>query len=291
MALLGDLNSRIGRKCDFIENNYDINLEFNYVQSDIPVRNSIDCVSNRFGEHLLDLCKAVNIQCVNGRVETEKTGRFTCMTHAGESTIDYLLNSYSDFSHISDFTVQDFNEYSNHAPLSFSLTVNTCMDDLNSDKYYTYKWDEAHKNDFLFSLENDLQELDDIINSQQSINETIVSFTDFINSRAKPYFEKCHKNRPSFRFRDANYKAHQEWFGEECTNKHTIYLEALRRFNCVKNEEHRRDLHKKKRDYKFCCAKRKRQYNRQKCIDMNNLRKSKPREFWRQYKRKKLYFQ
>ena len=63
--------------------------------------------------------------------------------------------------------------------------------------------------------------------------------------------KKCHKNRPSFRFRDANYKAHQEWFDKECTNKQTIYLEALRRLNCVKNEEHRRDLHEKKRDYKF----------------------------------------
>ena len=99
MALLGDLNSRIGKKCDFIENNYDINLEFNYTQNDIHViaRNSMDCVSNRFGEHLLDLCKAVNIQCMNGRVETDKNGRFTCMTHTGESVIDYLLIYYCDF--------------------------------------------------------------------------------------------------------------------------------------------------------------------------------------------------
>ena len=37
VALLGDLNSRIGKKCDFIENNYDINLEFNYTQNDIQL--------------------------------------------------------------------------------------------------------------------------------------------------------------------------------------------------------------------------------------------------------------
>ena len=133
----------------------------------------------------------------------------------------------------------------NHAPLSFSLAVNTCTEDLNGDNYFTYKWDEAHRNEFLFSIERDLHVLDGIINSQHSINQTIESFTDFINLKARPLFEKCHKNRPTFTFRDTNYRTHQEWFDEECTNKRTIYLDALRKYNCVKNEEHRRDLHEK----------------------------------------------
>ena len=41
IALLGDLNSRIGRKCDFIENNSEINLEFEYTYGEMKTRNSI----------------------------------------------------------------------------------------------------------------------------------------------------------------------------------------------------------------------------------------------------------
>ena len=67
IALLGDLNSRIGRKCDYIENNAEIDLEFEYVTGTNAPRNSMDRTSNRFGEYLLELCKAVNIQCHNGR--------------------------------------------------------------------------------------------------------------------------------------------------------------------------------------------------------------------------------
>ena len=81
-------------------------------------------------------------------------------------------------------------------------------------------------------------------------------------------------------------------------NKRTICLDALRKFNCVKNEEHRRDLHEKKQNKKTKNKKKKKNRTiniavrngngniRQKCLDMNNLRKGKPREFWRQFKRK-----
>ena len=61
------MNSHIWRKCDYIENNAEIDLEFEYVTGTIAHRNSIDRASNPFGEYLLESCKAVNIQCHNGR--------------------------------------------------------------------------------------------------------------------------------------------------------------------------------------------------------------------------------
>ena len=87
----------------------------------------MDRTSNRFGDKLLDLCKAVNIQCHNGRSELDKDGRLTCMTHAGESVVDYLLISYGNFTDIKDFNVHSFNEFSNHA-VTFSLIINNYME-------------------------------------------------------------------------------------------------------------------------------------------------------------------
>ena len=97
LALLDDLNSRFGMKCDYIQNNSEINLEFEYSYGEIRTRNSMDRKLNRFGDTLLDICKAVNIQCHNGMSGLDKDGRFTCMTHAGESVVDYLLTSSGNF--------------------------------------------------------------------------------------------------------------------------------------------------------------------------------------------------
>ena len=284
IALLGDLNSRIGRKHDFIYNDSEIDLEFEYTNGDLPSRNSMDHTSNRFGDKLLDLCKAVNILCHNGRSGLDKDGRLTCMTHAGESVVDYLLTPFENFSDVKNFNVHSFNEFSNHAPLTFSLVINTCLEQNDGQKYYTYKWNDNYRNDFIDSLRNDLHLLDQIVNSDYSVNETVELFSTFISSRAQPFFEICRPTKQSITFQTN--KTHEKWFDEACSEKRNIYLEALRDFNCVKNGENRRILWDKKRDYKFCCAKRKRQYKRQLCLDMNNLRRTKPREFWKLFKHK-----
>ena len=83
IALLGDLNSRIGMKCDYIQNNSEINLKFENSYGEIGTRNSMDRKSNRFGENLLDMCKAVNIQCHYGRSGLDKDGRF----HHGNNSL------------------------------------------------------------------------------------------------------------------------------------------------------------------------------------------------------------
>ena len=152
IALLGDLYSHIGRKCDYIENNTEIDLEFEYISGTIEPRNSIHRTSNHFGEYLLELCKAVNIQCHNGRSGLDTDGRFTCMTHAGESVVNYLLTSYVNFTSLKEFTVHDFNEYWNHAPLTVSMLLNTHIALDSEKRYCIYRWNEVHRDIFLQTL-------------------------------------------------------------------------------------------------------------------------------------------
>ena len=66
-----DLNSRIGKKQDYPINDSSsrVDIENNVMCMDQPQRRlSADVISNRFGDCLLDLCKAVNICIVNGRL-------------------------------------------------------------------------------------------------------------------------------------------------------------------------------------------------------------------------------
>ena len=87
-------------------------------------RASCDFGSNRFGDHLLDLCKSSNFRVVNGRLYGDKDiGKFTCMTYNGESVVDYLVTSQVNFQDLADFYVHDFNEFKFIHHISVNVSV------------------------------------------------------------------------------------------------------------------------------------------------------------------------
>ena len=59
------------------------------------------------------------MRIVNGRVGN--SCKLTFYSTNDTSVIDYLLANEYSFTSISDFTVHDFNVFSDHAPLQFSL--------------------------------------------------------------------------------------------------------------------------------------------------------------------------
>ena len=140
--MLGDLNSRTSSKPDFIENDRPIPSRDIDGEVDTPLpRYSMDRGTNRFGDNLLELCKAVNMRIVNGRLHKDHSiGRMTCYTHNGESVVDYVLTSYSNFELISDFQVGDFIEYSNHAPISLNIKIFTEMNADVQSEHFSYTW-------------------------------------------------------------------------------------------------------------------------------------------------------
>ena len=87
----------------------------------------------------------------------------TCYTHNGESVVDYLLTSFSNLSSINDFEIQNFNEYSNHAPLYFGLKVYTNRaEELQQERTY-YKWNDDLKGTFLNDMSRDVHHLNRFI--------------------------------------------------------------------------------------------------------------------------------
>ena len=60
----------------------------------------------------------------NGRLLNDrKIGKLTFCSHRGQSTLDYLLLNYEDFDTLTHFEILDFNEYSDHAPLTFNIRL------------------------------------------------------------------------------------------------------------------------------------------------------------------------
>ena len=73
----------------------------------------------------------------------------TCFTANGESLIDYILTIEQNFLSFENVTVHEYNEFSNHAPISFSLKIGTQRSREATTKYReVYKWNEDCKVEF-----------------------------------------------------------------------------------------------------------------------------------------------
>lgn len=156
------------------------------------MRVSKDRTVNRFGDMLLDLCKASGMCIVNGRYNDDpNNGSYTCMTANGESVVDYLLTSFSNFKIISDFKVHTFNEHSNHTPLSFSIRTNRYNAREATPNWKSVRWKECNKEIFKTRLSDNLEnflhsffDLAEAENSQVKVESMVSDFTNFISSAA-----------------------------------------------------------------------------------------------------------
>ena len=123
----GDLNARTGNSPDTITSDkYD--EEFNICVNDNTLkRNSQDKKVNQRGNELLDLCKSLDLNIVNGRKTGDPFGKYTCFNWNGSSVVDYLLTSDSLFPQVSSFKVGEFLPWlSDHCPLYSTLELHKC---------------------------------------------------------------------------------------------------------------------------------------------------------------------
>ena len=219
----------------------------------------MDRGSNQFSEFLLDLCKAVNLRIVNGRLFNDKSiGRVTCTMHNGESVVDYLLTSHENFTELSDFSIHEFNEYSNHAPVSFNLRMTAQGEREETRTGINYKWNADFKVNFL----NDISR--DVNNLKESISEEIVrncnpndvnsNVSKFILDIANVYVSKMYKHKPeTIFFSHVTQKNRNRWFNDECKRKHEAYKKAVYEFNIDRNDSTRSNMLKMKKDFKYFC--------------------------------------
>ena len=215
--------------------------------------------SNRFGDNLLDLCKSFSMRIVNGRLGNDNgVGQYTCYTHNGESTVDYVVTGYCNFSVISDFFIHDFNIYSNHSPISFDFKVNTVQNNANKcNEHIFFKWDPKYKDQFIkdiaLTIQNFCEDLNANISHDCSADILVEKFTHYLNKHGNSYFKKSVKARKDGVYCDSTSYAQKEWFNDSCRRKKMLYEDALHIYNLMKNDFTKTEFLKKKKDYKYCC--------------------------------------
>ena len=70
---------------------------------------------------LLDLCKSTGVNVINKRLDEGQS--FTYFSRIGSSVIDYMLMKPESFYYVNNFRILPFDEFSDHTPLQFSLSV------------------------------------------------------------------------------------------------------------------------------------------------------------------------
>ena len=119
----------------------------------------MDPATNKYGDNLLDLCKAVPLRICNGRKLGDILGCPTSFSYNGQSCVDYCLVSPSLYKSVKTFRVGSLvPTLSDHCPIivTIEVSVNSRIDNLNYDFI-----DKPHKipwsNDISFRFENILQ--------------------------------------------------------------------------------------------------------------------------------------
>lgn len=176
----GDCNARTACKPDFIVNDrYNCELDADdYQVEEILPRFSMDKGSNSHGNKLLELCMSTSLSIVNGRLgEDYGIGKYTCYNSHGSSVIDYILTDKDSFNSIKSFKVSEFNEFSDHAPLSLSIVCNNLPDTANIGLGVEerIKWNKDDKDAYRAGLIGLLPEFNRLVSNIDTGNENAQS--------------------------------------------------------------------------------------------------------------------
>lgn len=294
VLLAGDWNARVGNRLDYIACDINVNSLDGYeYRPDTPLRRaSKDVICNTRGLRLIDMCKALSLRIANGRLGSDfNVGDFSYYSRQSQSTIDYLVLKESEFSLIHDFQVGSFTQYSDHAPLYF--TISSCnakrpsnrFDD-NSSNCTFLRWDNEKLGLFRRELIARLPDFNLVVENcrrsdSNSIDSMINSFADIICSVSNPLFKHTVKTR-SF-----THSTNKDWFDAECINAQRIYKQALNSYNRDKSYESRQALCNLKQRYKSLIRKKKRSFIIKQSRNLETLKKRQPKEFWKFFSKQK----
>ena len=127
ILLMGDLNARTGNDPDYIDPcglKYITALQQTTIVS--RHRQTFDNVVNKHGKELLQLCKAMGLYIVNGRIRGDSLGKFTYCSPLGSSVVDYAVTDL-DPNQINYFIVMPQLPLSDHSHIIISLKKNPTL--------------------------------------------------------------------------------------------------------------------------------------------------------------------
>ena len=137
ILICGDFNSRISDNPGLIKYEHEnidehIPLPDDYIPDNFTIRCTQDRHTNMYGKDFLSLVLNNRLTILNGRTLGDLTGAITCIRPNGCSVVDYFAVSSPLLSLVTSMCVLSFTQFSDHKPLS--LSISTSQLNLNTNK-------------------------------------------------------------------------------------------------------------------------------------------------------------
>ena len=318
LLVFGDLNARTSTLCDFYDTSSLSNNDYspdlfdtnNYVTNDdftlnnlLSTRKNKDKKTNDYGHKLINLCKQSGMIICNGRVKGDFEGEFTYIDKKGKSSIDYALASKGLFHHVNTFSVHEQTVFSDHSPVNLHLKnivfIDTFNNTTSSNKPFTssYRWSTVENEDVFISnmsdafsvdslnciidvLQNDFNHYDTCI-----IDECMQSLNNVLEYAALPFKHNSFTNTIKS-FSNKN-KQSNPWYDIECKLKRKEFDTAIMIYKDTPSADNLTNLTFIRNTYRKLCRKKHNDYLSELSLDLVQLSKTNPKDFWKKIKRKK----
>jgi exonuclease III len=293
IILMGDFNSRVCTKADFIPDDSaplrnDDFYEIDQIQSG---RCSQDKNNNSQGTKLLDLCIGNKMRILNGRILGDLEGKYTCHRPSGSSVVDYGIVSEESLKSINTFKVQDYmGNLSDHCLIAatirqyphathFEKLLTNGNNTQNRGAPPSYKWSPESVADYgdAISSGNIKRNIDNFMGNLEThtVDESVSSIADILLQAANSSLRKKRSKKSNRR------KCYRKWFDVDCeqVRKNIKYLGKKLHKNPCNNHLREAFFREKKRYKKLIKVKRKE--FRQGCIKkLEQMIATNPKEYW-----------
>ena len=192
--------------------------------------------------------------------------------------------NFTDFNTLSYFDILEFNEHSDHAPVSFHLLLKSKNAEHNQEiktESITRKivWDKSKVEHFKFQLQNKQDSFNQLITEHtDSIDNTVHSFTRLLHDIAFDTFGKTFQVKASH---IEHTKTQNGWFDIDCKTARRDFNSARNSFNRVKDDEARRNFTRAPTRYNKVKKKAKQKFKIQVGQRIIKLAKRDTRKFWK----------
>ena len=194
-CITGDLNSRTGNLSDILEYDKYLDcfeeLDTENINTHFPViRNNPGKVIDCNGKRLINLCRATNHIIVNGRLNKEQDNQFTFVSNRGLSITDYHIINANYVDNINEFQILNWQNFSDHAGVYFSLNCNTKTRHITTGEYKE-ETKLVFNSSFVEKFQDSLKENINLLNeNKENINCEIKHLTSYIYDNAVTIFGK-----------------------------------------------------------------------------------------------------
>ena len=299
---LGDLNARIGKWSDIIED-----------VDDIPDRKYIDENTNNHGASLIEFLQESRMCVLNGRGNDIENNYTSISINKGAAVVDYILVPINDFSQFSEFKVQPCMEIirenklqsligvkskpPDHSLLSCKINIThmpSIVRPANSvnavPQIIKFKVNQIPENfmnsdEALIESQKLLDKIELCRETQDQVNEMYKIFCNTVINEMNRSLEKVNNtNTPTKRF-----KPRKPYWDEELQNLfQTVVSEErnLRKCTFRPNKPFLRTLYKNAR-HKFdrVYRKKKRAFSRERLLSLENSCEKNPNKFWEEIRK------